>query len=96
MPLFTRPSSKRSGGTWDDDDYDVANEHGDTVGRIYRTDSGPAEMQWRWFINGVHLAGLVPDLGYAPTLDEAKAALAKQWRRWLEIKGLPEDYRPEV
>jgi hypothetical protein len=94
MPLYAREIRKRD-ATWSEDDYEVVNEHGDVIGRIYRTQAGTPETQWRWFINGAHLAGLVNDTGYTGTREDAQAAFARNWRRWLEIKGLPEDYRPE-
>jgi hypothetical protein len=37
------------------------------------------------------VAPRLPSHGFAATLDEAKAAFAETWRKWLALKGGAED-----
>lgn len=90
MPLFLRRRDTKF------EAYLVVNAEGYKVGVILNVSHRVAEPapQWEWHINGEIVAQLVNASGQAHSLDEAKAELARNWRRWLELKGLPEDHRP--
>jgi hypothetical protein len=67
------------------------------VGRIYKRDSADrANSQWLWAIKGVQRAA--PDVmrvaGIAAALDEAKAELQENWKKWLAWANLWEDLTP--
>ena len=66
------------------------------VGRIYRRTGGLAEAPaWVWTILNVHAGpGIMMSNGVVNTLDEAKAELAKNWRKWLVWVGFTTT-RPE-
>ena len=65
--------------------YTVRNDAGYKVGIIRDAShhvTGP--NVWEWYINGEAGVGqLVSANGSAPSLDQAKADFAKNWRRWL-------------
>lgn len=62
-----------------------------SVGRLYRITAGPQRGRWYWAINGVHAgAGVMRITGRADTLEQAKTALAENWRRWLAWARLRE------
>ena len=57
---------------------------GRDIGRIFRPGAGvPSERPWMWTITGAVVAPTVSNHGFAATLDEAKAAFAETWRKWL-------------
>ena len=61
------------------------------VGRIYEDRTATTEeLRWFWAINGVHAPQVVTISGKVATLDQAKAELAENWRKWLAWAGLQE------
>ena len=96
MPLvLCRHRDVRPGSHFQDNQYLVLNAEGYKVGSIqleeHMTDP---DARWGWYINGEIVAGQVSPSGHVATRDEAKAELAKQWRRWLELNGLAETHQP--
>lgn len=70
----------RSPMAWKDDDYAVVD--GVLIGRIFK-ERLPEGEKWRWFLNSF-VASIRPGVeagGNCDTLDEAKAALAVQYRK---------------
>jgi hypothetical protein len=64
------------------EDYDVVSGER-RVGRIFRSSTAPQDRPWMWTITAVVVAPRLPSHGFAATLDDAKAAFAETWRRWL-------------
>ena len=65
------------------DDYDIWDNKGRVVGRVFRAANSPKEQPWFWIV--AERAILVPtDRGYAATREEAMAAFR---RVWLARKG---------
>ena len=86
--VLRRPQGNRP-GDWNDDDYDLM-WNGRAVGRIYRRLSAGADaLPWFWSV--LIIAPGITRSGLAGTLDEAKAAFAESWRKWLATAGLPDD-----
>ncbi len=79
MLTLRRASIHRSGGPWDDDDYDV---HDDElhVGRIMRHPQGPQGEPWFWTITA-RVPQSTHDRGYAASREQA---MADSKTRWLE------------
>jgi hypothetical protein len=50
-----------------------------TVGTTYRTTEGARGDGFAWWI----APAIASPKGFVPTLDEAKAELAANWRKWL-------------
>jgi hypothetical protein len=50
-PLTLRHASKRRGGPWGADDYDVMCE-GRSIGRIFKPIAAPEDRPWMWTILG--------------------------------------------
>jgi hypothetical protein len=84
-PLTFRHASKRPGGPWSPDDYDVMSES-KVIGRIFRSATAPADRPWMWTVTGAIVASAVRNHGFAATLDDAKAAFAADWRKWLSLR----------
>jgi len=83
-PLVLRHASKRKGGPWGPDDFDVITSDGRDIGRIFKPGAGvPDDLPWMWCIGGTVVVRGVPNHGFAATRDEAKAAFAATWRTWL-------------
>jgi hypothetical protein len=79
--LVLRHASKRSSGTWGQDDYDVIDAAGRDIGRIFKAGGGvPDDRPWKWTITGTVVAPALPSHGFAPSLEEAKAQFAETWR----------------
>jgi hypothetical protein len=83
---------------WSADQHLVITDQGYGVGTIqpgnHLTVRGRVDG-WTWAINGeIVTPDEVRATGAAETLDEAKTALAENWRRWLALKGLGEDHVP--
>jgi hypothetical protein len=92
MALVLRKAQGNRPGDWNDDDYDVMSNKM-AVGRKYRRTGGPPDTPaWVWSILNVHAGpGIMISNGVVNTLDEAKAELAKNWRKWLAWAGLHDD-----
>ena len=89
MALTLRKAQGNRPGDWKDDDYDVMWD-GQAVGRIYRRSSaGAAALPWFWSV--LIIAPGITRSGLAATLDQAKAAFAESWSKWLASSGLHED-----
>jgi hypothetical protein len=78
--LLKRAATSRSGGEWNEDDYDVLAD-GDVVGRIYKANAAPVRKAWMWTLAFWHHEDRTPTHGYEATLEAAMAAFAKSWRR---------------
>jgi hypothetical protein len=63
------------------DHYDVLSG-GRGIGRIFRS-SAPQDRPWMWTITSAVVEPRLPSPGFAGTLDDAKAAFAETWRKWL-------------
>ncbi len=96
MPLHLRRNNLHPiRRDYPDDHYIVFNDEGCAVGTIlYRSEVQGAYV-WAWHINGEQVHGLVASSGIATSLQDAKAALADNWRTWLEENKLPENHRPK-
>jgi hypothetical protein len=64
-------------------DYTIY-EHGRAIGRIYEERAALPDLRWFWCITiiGARHAGIRTD-GRVATLDEAKAQLHDNYRKWL-------------
>jgi hypothetical protein len=73
------------------EDYDVMNGKL-VVGRIHRPMRSPPDAEsWAWSITGVQAElGVMVSNGTSRSLDEAKAELMKNWRKWLTWAELTE------
>jgi hypothetical protein len=63
--------------TWHDsgrprEDYEVIDERGEKVGRMYRTDAVGGGYAWRWTVYGIAVTNH-PPAGQAPTREAAQA-----------------------
>jgi hypothetical protein len=75
--------NRRGPPEWDEHDYDVKWD-GWSVDRIYRRSGADHDAQpWFWPI--LVIAPGVTTTGLAATLDDAKAAFAQSWSRWLAL-----------
>jgi hypothetical protein len=82
------------GQGWPQTHYAVINDEGYTIGVIQFQTHVIEGRQWGWHINGEIVSALVQANGDALDRAAAKAALAKNWRRFLELQGLSEAHRP--
>jgi hypothetical protein len=71
-------------------DYTIYH-HGRAIGRIYEDRTTRPELRWFWSITmtGARQAGIRAD-GCTPTLEQAKAELEANWRKWLVWARLEE------
>ena len=91
MPLTLRSAQRTRPGESDKDDYEVLSGRM-PLGRIYRR-SGPSghAFPWVWSIDAVQASpGVMVTAGSVNTLEEAKAEVAKNWRKWLAWAALQE------
>ena len=91
MPLVIRRASiSRSSGKWSEDDFDIVS--GELViGRLMKIVHARNEAVWRWHLNAISGPSTeVRTSGHEPDLDAAKAAIAANWRKWVELAGLSE------
>ena len=78
--ILKRGSGSRSFGQWRDDDYDVLDEGGTVVGRIFKC--LPHRRAARGCGPSGHGGHIERDAhGYEATREAAMAAFAKSWRR---------------
>jgi hypothetical protein len=60
------------------DDYDIWDDKGRVVGRVFRAANSPKEQPWFWTVT--ERAMRVPtDRGYTATREEAMAAFRRVW-----------------
>ena len=76
--LLRRASESRPPATGSED-YDVIGKDGKIVGRILKTETGPAGMPWMWSL-ATRRDDEVPLVGYEATREAAMEAFAKGWR----------------
>src|SRR6266516_387269 len=83
MALTVRPTGLESPAYNDLKDYTVFSGRWG-IGRIYEERGARPDLRWYWTLYGPH-AGLdiIRRDGRASTLEEAKAQLAENWRKWL-------------
>src|SRR2546428_6838753 len=82
MALTLRPTGLESPVYNDLKDYTVFSGRWG-IGRIYEERGARPDLRWYWTLYGPH-AGLdiIRRDGRASTLEEAKAQLAENWRKW--------------
>jgi hypothetical protein len=93
MPLVLHQNDE----AWPREDYHV--RHGELrVGRIWNNPSASANTQWVWTLNGVfsEAEAMLCHAGSAPTLPDARAALGKEWHKWLAWACLSEEAEPSA
>jgi len=90
MALILRPTGLESPVYNDLKDYTVFSGRWG-IGRIYEERGARPDLRWYWTLYGPH-AGLdiIRRDGRASTLEEAKAQLAENWRKWLTWAKLGE------
>ena len=83
--MTTLPGLKLRRIVWDDgstsldpEDYEVIDERGEKVGRLYRSPAVGGGYAWRWTVY-VTAAGNHPPAGTAPTREAAQAAFKAAW-----------------
>ncbi|MPZ58413.1 MAG: hypothetical protein GEU91_18360 [Rhizobiales bacterium] len=93
MPLHIRRyTDVWPDGHWSPDQYLVINNAGCSVGTIQHNVA--YSPPWYWAINGAIVQGAVDASGQAGDIETCKRDLARNWRRWLALRGEGEDYRP--
>jgi hypothetical protein len=61
------------------------------IGSLYLDRGGPHGPQWLWFISCLHvLPADGPTQGWERTREDAMAACAARWRKWVAQAGLRE------
>jgi hypothetical protein len=76
--ILKRASKHRSGGPWDDDDYDVtAGEK--NVGRIMLHPHAPKDRPWFWTVS--RFPQKPTERGYSATREDAMADFKAAWER---------------
>jgi hypothetical protein len=91
MPLVLRSASiYRPSGHWGEDVYDIV-LGGLVIGRLVQEGVGRGQ-QWRWYVHGIvaPATGNVRLSGHAADLEQAKAAIAHNWEKWLALAKLKE------
>jgi hypothetical protein len=85
MPLVFRPFAHSS-----QDDFDIVSG-GLVIGTLVQEGVG-REQRWRWFVYGIvaPATGNVRLSGHAADLEQAKAAIAENWQKWLALARLKE------
>jgi hypothetical protein len=70
---------------WDNDtpstrneDFEVIDERGEKIGRMYRTEAVGGGYAWRWSVYGIAVTNH-PPAGQAPTREAAQAAFKAAW-----------------
>lgn len=77
------PRLRHPGPPWSADDYDVVCEE-ELIGRIFRPRLNvPEDRPWMWTMAGAVLSEFVCSHGFEATRDEARAAIAEHWRKWI-------------
>ena len=89
MALRLRPTGLSSPVDRDQKDYFVMSGEF-VVGRTYEDRHAREELRWFWAISGVPGPEVMEKSGRVATLDEAKARLADNWRKWLAWANLRE------
>jgi hypothetical protein len=84
MPLVLRRARDGRARAGTPDDYDVM-EAERAIGRIFRSNSAPADRPWMWTTTAVVVAPRLPSHGFCATLDDAKAAFAATWRELVRL-----------
>ena len=79
--ILKRASKSRTGGPWDDDDYNVfdGERH---IGRILWTHAASRKTPWFWTITA-RVPNSMHDRGYAASREQAMAAFKAAWERKL-------------
>lgn len=67
------PGAKRS-----DHDYDIWDDKGKIVGRVFRAANAPKDQPWFWIVTE-RAARMLTDRGYAATREHALAAFRRAW-----------------
>ena len=60
------------------EDYEVIDERGEKIGRMYRTDTVGGGQAWTWTVYGIAVWNS-PPTGRAPTREQAMAAFKAAW-----------------
>jgi hypothetical protein len=77
--ILVHATRSRPGAKWPNDDYDVWDDKGKIVGRIFRVAMAPKNRPWFW--TTTKLKSQRPtDRGYALTRDDAMTAFKHAWR----------------
>jgi hypothetical protein len=85
MPLIFRPFANSS-----QDDFDIVSG-GLVIGTLVQEGVG-REQRWRWSVYGI-IAPATANMrlsGHAADLEQAKAAIADNWQKWLALAKLKE------
>jgi hypothetical protein len=79
--LLRRVKAARPGIQYDDD-YDVIDDDGFVIGRIFKSTTSPlVGTPWMWTLDFGHHDDRGQAHGYAATREAAVSAFAKSWRR---------------
>jgi hypothetical protein len=86
LPAITghlAPPTSKLRRTWHDDgqpreDYEVIDERGERVGRMYRTIAVGGGEAWNWTVYGIAVTNH-PPAGQVPTREAAQAAFRAAW-----------------
>ena len=91
MALILRRAQFHRPGNWSSPaDYDICS--GELViGRLYQDDIAGNQSVWKWWLSSISgLSTAITFSGVEASLDEAKAAIGKNWRAWLDLAKLKE------
>jgi hypothetical protein len=64
----------------DREDFDVIDERGERIGRLYRTIAVGGGHAWRWSVYGIAVTNRPPD-GLERTREKAMAAFKAAWKK---------------
>ena len=80
--ILLRKAQGGRAGAEGDEDYDVIEDGGLVIGRIFKATTSPGVgTPWMWMLTYDHHEGRTPTHGYAATRQAAMQAFDRSWRR---------------
>lgn len=76
--ILVHAANGDSGAKRPNDDYDIWDNKGEIIGRVFRAANAPKNQPWFW-IATVQAPHLPTERGYAATREDAMAAFKRAW-----------------